>query len=496
MKKILGILLLLISFQLIYAINTQTHIVYFEKGQTLPNFESIPKDLLSAQMFYLEGSADIDGDEAFNLALSKKRVDQVKTWLISKGISPSKIHCSYVGETLSQDKISDDEKKEARIVSIQYLKDPVLMHEVKDQTFQIETSKDTMIVGKRGTKIFIPAKAFTESNVVLHMKEYYNPLDILSANLSTTSNGQPLETGGMIFLEAKNGSNVVYPNQELIIEFNNPSNKTGFQIFSGDRDSSMNVNWVLEPKIENFEKIAITDRYMPNKMIYTTTSTANPRVGGLMLRISNKFYDLPNYFSDNYTGFTFELVIHENGDAVLSEYKMPKFNEEQKEVLLKILREECKSEVIAGIKEKTYVSVSFIGDVLSCFGINQTGLTQSSSLNSVFKTKILGWINCDRYLNEKNLTNYYVEVAPSTNVRMIVKEYNSYFNSVYKSENQFMFSNIPLGKKVILLATFEKEGKYFLAIEHTSISEEKFTAFHFKEYSLDELKLAIANISM
>jgi len=71
------------------------------------------------------------------------------------------------------------------------------------QEVTINPAIDNLVKGKEGTALMIPAGTFnTDSKVVIQLTEYYSYQDIITAKLTTTSNGQPLESGGMLLLRA------------------------------------------------------------------------------------------------------------------------------------------------------------------------------------------------------------------------------------------------------------------------------------------------------
>ncbi|MBL7930533.1 MAG: hypothetical protein JNL60_01440, partial [Bacteroidia bacterium] len=84
------------------------------------------------------------------------------------------------------------------------------------QFFKISGKRDTVIETKAGIILAIPASSFYKNtgeevaeNIELEIKEAMNPLDIMKAGLSTTSNGELLRTGGMFYLNARqNGENL------------------------------------------------------------------------------------------------------------------------------------------------------------------------------------------------------------------------------------------------------------------------------------------------
>ncbi len=138
------------------------------------------------------------------------------------------------------------------------------------QILMIDASRDTIIVGKEGTKLNIKANSFVQKGtdkmvkgaIAIELTEYYKLLDILMANLTTTSNGEQLETGGMLNLKASSNGNQVELKQNASIEISFPykKKKEDMQLFSGEVNDE-NINWILEDdRLDS--KVAITNTPM------------------------------------------------------------------------------------------------------------------------------------------------------------------------------------------------------------------------------------------
>jgi hypothetical protein len=126
----------------------------------------------------------------------------------------------------------------------------------KASHFVITNSRDTVIKCKEGTSLFIPANAFlnaiTQSPVVgevkISVKEFYKISDMLIAGLTTTSDNQLLETGGMINIEAvakeNNDSCILKPGKNIVIGMPNSdaTNADGMQLFNGVHGHT-HINW-------------------------------------------------------------------------------------------------------------------------------------------------------------------------------------------------------------------------------------------------------------
>ena len=123
------------------------------------------------------------------------------------------------------------------------------------QKLKINTEKDTVVVCKEGTKLVIKANSFIDSKdnlingtIDLNVTEYYKLSDMLLANLSTTSNGKQLETGGMLHLEAFSGSEPLKLKSSIEISFPTKHKKENMQLFSGVWKNG-NVNWNLQEEV-------------------------------------------------------------------------------------------------------------------------------------------------------------------------------------------------------------------------------------------------------
>jgi OOP family OmpA-OmpF porin len=75
------------------------------------NFKRLPADVAANTRVVVEGHTDNTGSEAYNLALSQRRADSVKQYLIDAGISPAII--TTVGKGFS-DPIDTNATREGR----------------------------------------------------------------------------------------------------------------------------------------------------------------------------------------------------------------------------------------------------------------------------------------------------------------------------------------------------------------------------------------------
>ncbi len=124
------------------------------------------------------------------------------------------------------------------------------------QVFKLNPLRDTIIETQKGIVISVPAGSFVnkfgsspEGIIDLEVKEAMTPLDIMKAGLNTMSNGKLLETGGMFYINARDGEENLAINQSKPLNVNVPvnNNKKDMMLFKGERKVDGSINWV-DPK--------------------------------------------------------------------------------------------------------------------------------------------------------------------------------------------------------------------------------------------------------
>lgn len=126
--------------------------------------------------------------------------------------------------------------------------------ETRGEYHTLTITTDTTIVGRRGTRITLGPKTFVTASgaapdgaVRLELKECYSLSDILLSNLSTTSNGQLLETGGMIYLNAVDGEGGqlrVRSGEVIRLELPTAEKLPDMETFLGERRKDGSMEWV------------------------------------------------------------------------------------------------------------------------------------------------------------------------------------------------------------------------------------------------------------
>ena len=262
--------------------------VFFDTNSALlkPEGEQSLKEVVNflaknpALQIELTGYTDAVGSDALNKNLATQRVQTVQNFLLRQNVPNNKIVTKAFGKVAGQAAdASEETKRQSRRVDIfvtfgenmanllslyKKLEDPI-------QTFKIRTDRDTVIRGAKGTVINIPKNAFkgvpNGATVDFQLKEAYAIGDIIKENLNSMSGNRLLETGGMIYTDAKLNNQSLDLQRDLTVKFNSAeSQKPEMRMFSGNRDMANNgrMNWEVVNPEDDYTSI-----YTSNNNIFT-----------------------------------------------------------------------------------------------------------------------------------------------------------------------------------------------------------------------------------
>ena len=120
------------------------------------------------------------------------------------------------------------------------------------QTKRYSPNKEIYFEGEKGTRIILPKGSLehedgtplTDEPIEIKLKEYYTKADFLLANLTTSSDGRLLESGGTIHIEARQGDKKlrIKEGNEMYLRFKDNNDDEGMQLFSGERENTV-MNW-------------------------------------------------------------------------------------------------------------------------------------------------------------------------------------------------------------------------------------------------------------
>lgn len=129
---------------------------------------------------------------------------------------------------------------------------------LESQSFKLNSKKNKVIYAKGGTAVDFSKAKFVNSrgeavtdNIEIEVKEALTIADILQANLSTLSNGELLETGGMLYVAASSKGEALELSENSSIKISVASERIqkGMAIYEGEVDSiTQDINWVRPRK--------------------------------------------------------------------------------------------------------------------------------------------------------------------------------------------------------------------------------------------------------
>ena len=168
---------------------------------------------------YLAAHTDAEGTGAFNQALSQRRAQSVRSYLQGKGVPTDGLVVETFGENQPAF-TNDDEDGRARNRRVQLRLEGLRLESLDDlwghldrsagQTYRIDPTVATRLVGTGGTTIWIDALSFVDEHgaavdggfVEIFLQEALDLEQMVVAGLSTTSGDRLLETSGMIEIRA------------------------------------------------------------------------------------------------------------------------------------------------------------------------------------------------------------------------------------------------------------------------------------------------------
>ncbi|WP_250433763.1 energy transducer TonB [Hanstruepera flava] len=403
----------------------------------------------------------------------------------------------------------------------------------KPQVIEIHVEEKTSLTLDEGTTITIPKHAFVDEKtnrlvrgrVQLEVTEYYKLSDMLLGNLSTTSNGEALETGGMLYINAtKNGKKLKLQKQiSLAFPFTKP--KPDMQLFSGKKNDG-NINWIpngnrkitaetlesLDFNVEVPFNIVENVPLFPGCEEFSTNAERKQCFNDKIQEEFFKKFNLKIAEDLNLTGKVFVnsfFKINEEGqitdirtrasDAALGREAIrvlktfPKMQPalQRGQVVTVPYFFPFETMMEGKTRPRASVIINDINGIEERIVSKDSVRVSSSDMSSyAFSNTNLGWINCDRFVNGwKNKIKYKFKIknAEGANVKMVFKSLNSILPSKTVN-NQVDFGLVPKDEEIVLVAIKKENDTFYLGIKETKIEDISELDFEFKPLTIEELK--------
>jgi hypothetical protein len=526
-KKKFGFLLLFFLLVSIAHGQTQTlrKSIYFDVAKY--NLSSDSKSTLDQVLDSLKlyqnysiavyGNTDYDGDSVYNIKLSEKRVLETQQYLTKRGIKIDHFSTFAYGEEKPiADNATEPGKQKNRRVDIVITYTRTVPEENKQkipaiaafysqigqkaQEFFINPSKDTLLRCEQGTIVYIKANTLksnakgTKNCVTIKIKEFQLKSDMILDNLSTTSNGEMIESAGMVNIEAYDGNGKKInriKSKGIVILIPSDKINPNMQIFKGKRsDQNQVMNWTVDKNVD-FDSFRLIDLSNCDYWVW------------------NRYRYCP-FFSCKVKNFFRGIVGNKNKSDII-------FKRRHKEQ-----RIECRNLKMLyqryGIKDYDQFNLFMNKALMDSFNVK----TMSELLDTLEKRKIqdlelaymnktikyqdlqyyifnrsdLGYANCDAFVNLKfdQLTTMRInlEVSDAINCKLIFKNRRIILPADRESSH-FKFKKIPRGEDVWIVAIKYVNGQPYLFMEETTVGSKDIDV-EFKPLTIEELKLKLKEL--
>lgn len=287
MKKLRFTILAFLLLSLVSGLcaqNTSQVSVYFETGQSdlspdaRQTLETFIPLLLNAPDYQvtIAAFADDRGAGDYNLQLAGERAAVVQHYLSGKGLIADKSSVQNWGEQKNEGR-SDEERQRSRRVDLTLhtfqFDDFFALRErlapKENQTFLLAPDAGEQTVRTpNGTLVIVPAHAFVNDDgtvpdgpVTLHIQEAFQPSDFILHNLTTSSDGRILQTGGMVCITAQANGRALRLAEEASLTVSIPNGGNfdpQMELFYAENTPAGGVNW--KPAGQKFRKTLQRER--------------------------------------------------------------------------------------------------------------------------------------------------------------------------------------------------------------------------------------------
>jgi hypothetical protein len=403
------------------------------------------------------------------------------------------------------------------------------------QTFKIDNKKQLSIQGKEGTQILVQAKSFLDENnqpylgeVHLELKEATTMESMVLGNLVTLSDGNALESGGMIYINAKSttGKNLkLNPKKPMEVTVNSKGkSKPDMQLWSAEQKGSF-INWknpvALNDKVPVDKANNKTNNQIPTKtkeiedyIILPEDNNNQAALNEIQLRLSSAFIESLRISNFNKSNIDDYYMLMGNGqirviifktigvknEIILADttYDGTIFHNSKKPLPLPVIA-----------KRKDFDSVFYQNNHLVWGGTKNIPIPDNSTPFYSFNYMELGqWSNIDRLASDKRTQDveFFASLPEDTkysdlSIFLVFKNENifipGYRSNKFKgygfSHGDHETPKLPVGAQAFVLCLCKKDNRQFVDIKPVIISKKQQVKLYPTPSSDAEIKALIAN---
>ncbi|MBC6700488.1 energy transducer TonB [Hymenobacter sp. BT190] len=387
--------------------------------------------------------------------------------------------------------------------------------------FQIDPTQAAEVRGRAGTVVRISAGTLVDARqkvatgpVWVELKECLTTAEMLLSNLSTTTtDGQPLQTAGMVLLKAsQNGQPLqVAAGRTVRLELPAANGRplSDMRLYHGQGTAP--VRWELAPE-------TTTPAPETAETIYTDARPM-PAYGSGPADINRLIRYPQQALASRTQGVVFASFVVDEGGKVLNPKVLYGLGHGCDEEVLRVLRQ-TSGHWTPGQRNGEFVKVKMMLPVRFSFNEGQLSnadstptAEQAPAMASAFPTTEepatdepeptdryvfhcaqLGWLNADRphtsattSLQATESVTSSVNTPDGTALRLVLRGATPTILAAEAGGGSYQFENVPAGRRAVLIGLRYEAGTPYLAWQETTTGQEP-DPLEFQEITLEELE--------
>lgn len=375
--------------------------------------------------------------------------------------------------------------------------------DLENQEFYITSDADTTLTGKNGTVLTIEKESFVDQTgnpvtgkIKISFKECLSKLDMILGNMTTTSNGEPLESGGMIYVNATSNKEQLMIADSKSIGVSVPAQTVmeNMQLFEGVKTEN-GIDWQNPVALK---KVVQKEPQIEQDIIEQEVIIKRTNVG---------YYVKGYSYSGNFPNHKFNRKFDTIPAQLSSKIGQVCWGGEgiilTKDSVIQIDSFEVALIKMDSIREVRWVNFSSNGPAV----LGQNTFREDQETNYIFSTNKLGWANIDRFFNDPRTKEIDLIVTvkqqdeyDNVYTSMIFKNQNMYLPGYQKKDNSYSFTHgdyektaLPVGETTTILITAYKDDKPFYSIKTFTIQEEQTIDLELSATTKESLKIELKN---
>ncbi len=418
---------------------------------------------------------------------------------------------------------------------------------------EISSERDTIINNNQGLELAIPAGAFIHDDgsdptgkIMFDLQSFHDDLSILKQGLTTTCNGEMIETAGMFYCSASSDGKPLKLRKAINVNLRTEEVKEGMQIFYGEMQADGALNWI--PGSAGRFAVSTNSTQVRTRSVSRSVNTVWSSASGRddEHKVSGYIWDVTSATKRersrhleqgrpaSWTSFVYrelveddkllwksvfditrvevtmrllenaryELVINPSDNAVLDSLirlatknfwdksRYPKHIDEHDDIRYAstfYLRLAAKgNDFIASLKKK---------------GKNQTVIATDAAemsmvTNYALQMTRMGWINCDRFINIDESKDVIVLLPKGFrgSVQLVTSSFRAFFPGV-RHPDCMVFKGIPVNEAFnVVFFDYNEKGELMVAKSCGVANGTPVSGAKFSTVTMDQLQSFVASL--